>query len=73
LMDPYGLTLVSVEVWGIVLAVMSAGFIVGGVVVARRGLGTRPVRALLLANVAMWTICALFPSDPRSSCSRWAS
>ncbi|HEX5908752.1 MAG TPA: MFS transporter, partial [Propionibacteriaceae bacterium] len=61
LMDPYGLTLVSVEVWGIVLAVMSAGFIVGGILVARRGLGTRPVRALLLANVAMWTICVLFP------------
>ncbi|HEY6813024.1 MAG TPA: MFS transporter [Propionibacteriaceae bacterium] len=61
LMDPYGLTLVSVEIWGMVLAIMSAGFIVGGILVARRGLGAQPVRALLLANVAMWTICALFP------------
>jgi DHA3 family multidrug efflux protein-like MFS transporter len=61
LMDPYGLTLVSVEVWGTALAIMSAGFVVGGIVVARRGLGTQPVRALLLANVAMWTICVLFP------------
>jgi hypothetical protein len=60
-MDPYGLTLVSVEVWGTSLAIMSAGFVVGGIVVARRGLGTQPVRALLLANVAMWTICVLFP------------
>ena len=40
---------------------MSAGFVVGGIAVARRGLGTQPVRALLLANVAMWTICVLFP------------
>ncbi|MEV6495042.1 MFS transporter, partial [Actinoplanes sp. NPDC051633] len=55
LMDPYGLTLVSVEAWGAVLAVTSAGFIVGGLIIARRGLGARPVRVLLLANMAMWT------------------
>ena len=62
LMDPYGLTLVSVEVWGVVLAVTSAGFIIGGLIVARRGLGARPVRVLLLANMAMWTVCILFPT-----------
>ena len=61
LVDPYGLTLVSVEVWGILLAVMSSGFIVGGLVVARKGLGARPLRLLLLINVAMWTITVLFP------------
>ena len=61
LVDPYGLTLVSVQVWGILLAVMSSGFIVGGLVVARKGLGARPLRLLLLINVAMWSITALFP------------
>jgi DHA3 family multidrug efflux protein-like MFS transporter len=61
LVDPYGLSLVSVEVWGILLAVMSSGFIVGGLVVARKGLGARPLRLLLLINVAMWTITTLFP------------
>jgi hypothetical protein len=35
---------------------------VGGIVVARRGPRTRPMRALQQANVAMWTICALFPN-----------
>ena len=62
LMDPYGLSLVSVETWGVVLAITSAGFIIGGLIVAKRGLGARPVRVLLLANLAMWTICILFPT-----------
>ena len=39
LMDPYGLTLMSVEAWGILIAFTSLGFIVGGILVARRGLG----------------------------------
>ena len=61
LMDPYGLTLVSVEAWGTLLAITSLGFIVGGVLVARRGLGRNPVRTLLLVNVVLWTITILFP------------
>jgi len=61
LMDPYGLELVSVEVWGIMLSISSFGFIVGGLVVATRGLGSNPVRTLLLVNVALWTITILFP------------
>ncbi len=61
LMDPYGLELMSVEAWGILLALSSFGFIVGGVIVARRGLGTNPVRTLLLVNVVMWSITILFP------------
>jgi DHA3 family multidrug efflux protein-like MFS transporter len=61
LMDPYGLELVSVETWGIVLAISSFGFIVGGLIVARRGLGRSPVRTLLLINLAMWAITVLFP------------
>ena len=61
LMDPYGLELVSVEVWGIVLSISSFGFIVGGVLVATKGLGSNPVRTLLLVNLALWTITILFP------------
>jgi DHA3 family multidrug efflux protein-like MFS transporter len=61
LMDPYGLELMSVEAWGILLAISSFGFIVGGVIVARRGLGTNPVLTLLLVNVVMWSITILFP------------
>lgn len=61
LLDPYGLSLMSVETYGIVLAITSSGFIVGGILVARRGLGRNPVRTLLLANVVMWTVTILFP------------
>ena len=61
LMDPYGLSLMSVETYGIVLAITSSGFIVGGLLVAKRGLGRNPVRTLLLANVVMWVVTILFP------------
>ncbi|MFI8595315.1 MFS transporter [Microbacterium sp. NPDC078428] len=53
LMDPYGLTLFSVEMWGIVLGVTSFGFVMGGALVARFGLGKNPVRTLLLVNVGI--------------------
>lgn len=60
LMDPYGLTLFSVEVWGVVLGLTSIGFIVGGAVVARVGLGANPLRTLLLVNVGVAVIGGLF-------------
>ena len=60
LMDAYGLLLVSVQVWGTLFGILSLGFIVGGLIVARKGLGTSPLRTMLLANVAMWTAAALF-------------
>lgn len=60
LMDAYGLSLVSVQVWGALWGFLSLGFIVGGFVVARRGLGSNPLRTLFVANIAMWTICIFF-------------
>jgi DHA3 family multidrug efflux protein-like MFS transporter len=60
LMDAYGLLLVSVQAWGILWGVLSLGFIVGGIVVARKGLGKNPLRTLFLANIAMWSICSVF-------------
>ena len=60
LMDAYGLLLVSVQVWGILWGVLSLGFIVGGMVVAKYGLGKSPLRTLFLANIVMWSICSVF-------------
>lgn len=60
LMDAYGLSLVSVEVWGVLWGVLSLGFIVGGLVIAKKGLGKNPVRTLLLTNVVLWSICCVF-------------
>lgn len=60
LMDPYGLTLFSVEIWGIVLGVTSTGFIIGGLLVAKYGLGKKPLKTLLTANIIMAVIGMLF-------------
>jgi DHA3 family multidrug efflux protein-like MFS transporter len=60
LMDAYGLSLVSVQVWGVLWGFLSLGFMIGGLVVARKGLGRNPLRTLLLANIVMWTIAIFF-------------
>lgn len=60
LLDAYGLELVSVEVWGVLFGIASIGFIVGGAIIAKTGLGSRPLRTLLWACMAMWVVAALF-------------
>jgi DHA3 family multidrug efflux protein-like MFS transporter len=61
LIDAYGLSLVSVQTWGLLWGVLSTGFIVGGLLIARTGLGSNPVRVLLLVNLVLWTVTLLFP------------
>ncbi len=60
LMDPYGLTLFSVEWWGVVLGVTSTGFIIGGMLVAKFGLGKNPLRTMFLINLAVACLGAVF-------------
>jgi DHA3 family multidrug efflux protein-like MFS transporter len=60
LLDAYGLSLVSVEMWGLLFGVLSSGFIVGGLIVSRRGLGANPLRTLLMVNVVMWAVSSVF-------------
>ncbi len=60
LMDPYGLTLFSVEWWGVMLGITSTGFIVGGILVAKKGLGKNPLQRMLLANIAVSIVGMLF-------------
>lgn len=60
LMDPYGLELFPVEVWGIVLGVTSSGFIIGGLLVAKFGLGRNPIRTMLLLVMVMGVLGAMF-------------
>lgn len=61
LMDAYGLSLVSVQTWGLLWGVLSTGFIVGGLLISRTGLGSNPIRLLLLINVVLWSVMVLFP------------
>lgn len=60
LLDPYGLSLMSVETWGIVFGVVGTGFLIGGAIIGKWGLGKRPLRAFLLANIVMWVIGGTF-------------
>lgn len=60
LADAYGLSLVSVEVWGLLLGAMSSAFIISGIVIAKTGLGKNPVRTLMLVNLAVWAVAAVF-------------
>ncbi|MBK0419182.1 MFS transporter [Leucobacter sp. CSA1] len=60
LLDPYGLTLFPVEIWGIVFGVASTGFVIGGAVVAKWGLGRNPIRTMLFLVAATGVIGALF-------------
>ncbi|MEF3404515.1 MFS transporter [Agromyces sp. CCNWLW203] len=60
LMDPYGLTLFPVEAWGLVLGVASSGFIIGGIAIAKWGLGRNPIRTMLLVVIGMGLLGALF-------------
>jgi DHA3 family multidrug efflux protein-like MFS transporter len=61
LLDAYGLSLVSVQAWGLLWGVLSTGVIIGGLLVAKVGLGHNPVRTLLTANLVVWSVCCLFP------------
>ncbi|MDQ0755064.1 MFS transporter [Arthrobacter sp. B3I4] len=60
LMDPYGLEMFPVELWGAYLALGATGFILGGALVGRFGLGRNPLRTMLLAVILMGVIGAVF-------------
>jgi len=60
LLDPYGLTLFSVELWGIILGFTGTGFILGGLLIGKLGLGKKPLRSLLLGYVFISIICIFF-------------
>ncbi len=60
LLDAYGLSLVEVEVWGLLFGVLSTAFIISGIVIAKTGLGKNPLRTLLLVNVITWSVCCVF-------------
>lgn len=60
LLDAYGLSLVSVEVWGLLFGVLSTAFIASGIIISKTGLGKNPLRTLLLVNVITWAVCCVF-------------
>ncbi|KPF80757.1 multidrug transporter [Brevundimonas sp. AAP58] len=60
LMDAYGLSLMPVQAWGFLWAAISVSFIVSGIVIAKVGLGPKPLRTLLIVNLIMWSVASVF-------------
>ena len=64
LMDPYGLSLMKVQHWGLLWGFVSVSFIVSGVVISRTGLGSSPLRTLMIVNLIMWSVACVFTLQP---------
>lgn len=64
LMDAYGLSLVSVQVWGLLWGFLSTGFIIGGLLISRFGLGKNPIKTLFAANILIWCVSSVFTLYP---------
>lgn len=60
LMDAYGLSLVPVQTWGFMWGILSLGFIIGGTLIAKKGLGKNPLKTLLWINAITWMVCIFF-------------
>ena len=60
LVDPYGLSLVSVQTWGLLTGALFSGLLIGSALVARFGLGPNPLRTMLGCNIALWSTMAVF-------------
>jgi DHA3 family multidrug efflux protein-like MFS transporter len=76
LMDAYGLSLMPVEAWGLLWGGVSVAFIVAGLVIARTGLGPRPLRTLMIVNLLMWGVASVFTLWPSiallaAGCAAW--
>lgn len=64
LLDAYGLSLVSVQVWGLMFGALSTAFIASGIIISKTGLGKNPLRTLLLVNLITWSVCCVFTIQP---------
>lgn len=60
LLDAYGLSLVEVEVWGLLFGVISTAFIISGLVISKTGLGKNPLKTLMIVNLITWCVCCVF-------------
>jgi len=64
LMDAYGLSLVEVETWGLIWGFLSTAFILGGLIIAKLGLGKNPLNSMMKANLVIWIISCIFTIYP---------
>jgi DHA3 family multidrug efflux protein-like MFS transporter len=60
LIDPYGLEMFPVELWGVFFALGATGYIVGGALIGKFGLGKNPLRTMLIAVILVGILGAVF-------------
>lgn len=60
LMDAYGLSIVSVQTWGILWGCLSFAFIIGGLIVSKKWVWKNPVYTLVSLNMITWFVCIFF-------------
>jgi len=60
LLDAYGLSLMTVQDWGLLWALVSGGFVISGFAISRAGLGRNPLRTLLIVNLIIWSVASVF-------------
>ncbi len=61
LMDPYGLSLMSVKWWGTFWGIASLMMIAGSIYVSKYGVGKHPLQRIMFFNMIMWSMCIIFP------------
>lgn len=64
LMDPYGLSLVPVQIWSLLWGFLSMGFVLGGLYIAKKGLGPNPLKTMFHVNSFTWFVCIFFTIQP---------
>jgi DHA3 family multidrug efflux protein-like MFS transporter len=64
LMDADGLSMMTVQQWGLLWGGVSTAFILAGIVISRTGLGRNPLRTLMIVNLVAWSTAALFTVQP---------
>lgn len=64
LMDPYGLSLVSVQVWGTLWGLLSTGFILSGIYISKKGVGKKPLLSMFKAILLTWVVSIFFTIQP---------
>ncbi len=64
LMDAYGLSMVSVQTWWVMWGILSFSFILGGLIVAKKGVGKNAVYTMVTLNVVTWFTCIFFTIQP---------
>lgn len=64
LMDAYGLSMMAVQAWGLMWGAVSVAFILAGILIARTGLGPKPLRTLMIVNLLMWGVASVFTIQP---------